>query len=191
MKQHGGRWTFACDASGDRALVSTTARLCFDARAVDSDGEYETAFDSLSCVPGANGAFVCSRDLDAGQPCHNGEACRSGRCNYIGPNVAVCAPKLEDGEPCVAAGDCTSGGCLPSTTSANVCAPKKNEGAACGVDSDCVSGLCRQAAGQPGPVCRSSRGSANGEPCLEDDDCAARVCRRGVCWADICGDYVE
>jgi hypothetical protein len=178
----------ACDASGDHNFKATTAHLCFDHRPSDSDGEYESAFDSLSCVPGATGASVCARGLANDQPCNDDEACSSGRCQSTGVQMGVCAELLADGEPCSYGGDCLSGSC-PANPSGTVCEPPRADGEPCSLGAECASGGCY---GSPGSqVCAVPLARAIGEACGSDADCTTQVCRMGTCWADICGDYLD
>jgi hypothetical protein len=174
-----------CDVSGDENLQGSSARICFDHRAPDSDGEYESAFDSLSCVPASAGSsrHICSRELGVGNSCDGGDACESGRCVSSGGGAKACAAPLADGATCVASSDCESGSCYGS-----VCGAPKADGDPCLVDADCQSGSCRRGDQSVG-ICGG--GSAVGEPCSTDADCATETCRAGSCWADICGDYLE
>ena len=180
----------ACDASGDHNLKATTARLCFDARPADSDGEYESAFDSLSCVPGAAGGNVCARELAVGQPCNNDEACSSGRCQSTGVQMGECAELLADGQPCISGGDCISGSCPSDPTAGSLCAPPRADGQPCSLSSQCTSGGCYDT-GAGSEVCAAPLARAIGEACASDTDCATEVCRMGICWADVCGNFLE
>jgi len=179
----------ACDASGDHNLKASTARLCYEARPADSDGEYESAFDSLSCVPaGANGN-VCARQLAIGQPCNNGEACSSGRCQSTGVQMGECAALLADGQPCTSGADCISGSCPNDATAGSLCAPPRADGEPCSVGSQCTSGGCYDTGA--GSVCAVPLARAVGETCAADADCVTDVCRMGACLADVCGSYLE
>jgi hypothetical protein len=180
----------ACDASGDQNLKATTARLCFDARPADSDGEYESAFDSLSCVPGGAGGNVCARALAVGQPCNDDEACSSGRCQSTGVQMGECAELLADGQPCTSGGDCKSGSCPSGPMAGPLCAPLRADGQPCALGSQCTSGGCYDT-GAGSEVCAVPLARAIGETCVSDTDCATDVCRMGICWADICGSYLE
>jgi hypothetical protein len=179
----------ACDASGDHNLIATTAWLCFDHRPADSDGEYESAFDSLSCVPGAAGKTVCARGLANDQPCNDDEACSSGRCQSTGVHMGVCAELLADGQPCSSGGDCVSGSCPENPAGMPVCEPPRADGEPCSLGPECASGGCYGAVGSE--VCAVPLARAIGETCGSDADCATQVCRMGTCWADICRDYLE
>jgi hypothetical protein len=189
-----------CDESGDHNLVSTTARLCFDdARPPDSDGEYESAFDSLSCNPTASGAATgtCVRDLANGGPCGSRSACQSGRC--IGsdvPNEGVCAAKLPDGEVCMGHLDCQSGAC--GNGNPRVCGPKLENGQPCDYDdAACASGSCNDL-DVSGGVCSPAPTRALGESCSSSFDCVSAghggsrdaVCHSGICVADICANLL-
>ncbi|HEV8247059.1 MAG TPA: hypothetical protein VGP93_14880 [Polyangiaceae bacterium] len=173
-----------CSASGDENLVSSTTRLCFDLRPADSDGEYESAFDSLSCVSG-----VCARNLDSGAPCDDDEACQSGRCASVGVQMGECTPKLPDGEVCSSGGDCQSGACDYGATP-SLCGPPLADGSDCSYDdAACASGSCNQT-NQSGGTCGAPPMGAIGEPCAGDYECITKTCRLEKCWADICGDYL-
>jgi hypothetical protein len=182
-----------CDASGDDDLTSTTARLCFDLRPSDGDGEYESAFDSLSCVPSAQGAttLICSRGLENGQPCNDDEACQSQRCMSTDIEIGECAPKLADGEMCSAGGDCLSGACDGATEPAQ-CSTPLADGMACSYDdSACDSGSCNDTDDGGGGTCGPPATAAIGEACGANYECVTETCRRGLCFADICGDYLN
>jgi hypothetical protein len=180
----------ACDASGDQNLKATTGRLCFDARPADSDGEYESAFDSLSCAPGGAAGNVCARGLAVGQACNGREACSSGRCQSTGVQMGVCAELLADGQSCISGSDCLSGSCPSAPTGMPVCAPPSADGQPCALGSQCLSGGCYDN-GAGSQVCAAPLARAMGEACANDFDCTTQVCRMGTCWADICGDYLE
>lgn len=180
-----------CDASGNHNLTSATTVLCFDVRPPDSDGEYESAFDSLSCVPSTPGAatLVCSRALQDGQPCDADEACASARCSASAPNVGECAPKLDDGDVCSSSHDCSSGACDPTTQR---CSAPLADGAACSyTDSACASGSCHDTDDGAGGTCGPAPTALIGEACSTDDQCVTGTCRTGLCFADICGDYLN
>lgn len=180
----------ACDASGDQNLKATTGRLCFEARPADSDGEYESAFDSLSCVPGGAAGNVCAGGLAVGQPCHGALACSSGRCQSTGVQMGICAELLADGQPCSSGADCVSGSCPSDPMGMPVCAPPSADGQPCSLGSQCLSGGCYDDGGGS-KICAVPLARAIGELCASDTDCTTQVCRMGSCWADICGDYLE
>jgi hypothetical protein len=177
-----------CDGAGNESL-DTATELCFDERPSDSDGEYESAFDSLSCVPDAPGSstLVCSRGLADGEPCYGKEACGSGRCEFVDTGAGACSPQLASGEACTDPQDCVSGVCDFSVMP-NVCGTQKADGEPCTFDGDCVNGRCLSISGMLG-VC--GPGLADGETCTADINCASEVCRMGSCYADICADYLS
>ena len=179
----------ACDASGDHNLKATTQRLCFSSRPADSDGEYESAFDSLSCLPGPTGGNVCARSLALAQPCNADEACSSGRCQSTGVQMGVCAELLADGEACSRAADCLSGSCPADTSGMHVCGPPRPDGVACAQPQDCAAGACPDRGGTD-KMCAPPLARAIGNPCANDSDCTTDVCRQGACWADICREYL-
>jgi hypothetical protein len=185
----------ACDESGEDQLKSTTGRLCFDERAaVDSDGEYESAFDSLSCVPSSPGATsrVCVRGLADGEPCRSGDPCRSGLCSQVDGADRVCVPKGANGAGCASHGECESGACKPAEP--RVCGPLLANGEPCGyAASACQSGSCNDPDGTGG-FCGPAPSRLPGEPCASSVDCITaghgdsrdKVCHEGRCIADVC-----
>jgi hypothetical protein len=184
-----------CDASGDENLVSSSARLCHETRAVDNDGEYESAFDALSCAaPTAGGASVCRRALDDGELCPSPEACKSGRCDGILPEPRTCKPKLAAGAACDTSSDCATGACRYDLTP-SVCGALLPNGTACwSENAACVSGSCRggQIAGAfTEYYCAAPATAAIGDACLVDEDCTTGTCRGGLCFADVCGHYLD
>jgi hypothetical protein len=188
----------ACDASGDHNLLSTTKRLCFDRRMADIDGEYESAFDSVSCIPTAPGSAtkVCAADLADGQPCDSDEACRSARCLGTGVvHEAYCAAKLTDGQPCTSHGDCTSGACHSGATP--VCGAPLADGEECFSSNEaCASGSCNDAVSTG--FCGPPPSKAIGAACTSAAECITsghggsrdKVCAGGACIADICASYL-
>ncbi len=187
-----------CDASGDDHLDSTTPRLCFEERAADADGEYESAFDSLSCAaPAAGGVKVCARDLADGQDCDSDITCASGRCASVGVQQGVCSPKAAAGEACSSSGDCSSGACRYDALP-NVCGALLGDGLSCVYDdAACQSGSCNDPDGSGG-FCGPPPSRAIGESCSASTDCISSghgdsrdgVCHEGVCVADVCADYL-
>jgi hypothetical protein len=188
-----------CDASGDENLVATTKRLCFDHRPADSDGEYESAFDSLGCVPSTPGAAtkVCTKNLADGQPCGSSSACRSGRCVVTGaPHDGVCTAKLADGAPCSSHQECASGAC--ENGAPRVCGALLPDGEPCDYsDAACASGSCNDPTGGPG-FCGPAPSRNVGQTCTSSIDCISSgsgnsrdgVCNAGQCIADICAGYL-
>jgi hypothetical protein len=188
-----------CDASGDHNFNSGTKRLCFDRRPSDTDGEYESAFDSLSCVPSVSGGTkrVCARDLANGEPCNSDEGCRSGRCLGTGtPHVAFCAPKTLDGQPCTSHAECEHGACQNGTP--RVCGAPLGDGEPCAFDVHaCASGSCNDPNGSGG-FCGPAATRGIGEPCSSSIECVGsgsgnsrdKVCAAGHCIADICANYL-
>lgn len=174
----------ACDASGDENLLASSPRLCHSTRPPDSDGEYELSFDSLSCVQG-----VCAQDLGDGLACRLGEVCSSGRCTGTAPS-RTCQPQAAPGEACSRSDDCLAGACRYDLTP-RVCGELLADGLPCGHDDDaCASGHC--SAGANGGICIPPASVAIGSACTEDTECVGEgVCRSGLCFADICGDYLD
>lgn len=173
----------ACDASGDENLLASSPRLCHSIRPADSDGEYELSFDGLSCVEG-----VCGENLENGQPCKVDEVCSSGRCSGTAPTLS-CQPKAAPGEACVSSDDCLTGACRQDAA-AQVCGELLADGSPCAYDDDaCSSGHCSDASN--GGVCLPPASLGIGSACLEDAECVGGVCRGGLCFADICGDYLD
>lgn len=184
-----------CDASGDHNFNSTTPRLCFERRLSDSDGEYESAFDSLSCIPTAPGAAtrVCAKNLADGEPCHAGEACRSGRCVGTGvPREGLCAAKLMDGVACTSHTECLSGAC--GNREPRVCGALLADGEFCEARNEaCASGSCNDSDGS-GSFCGPAPSRKIGEACSSSMECISAghgdsrdtVCLAGRCVADIC-----
>lgn len=176
----------ACDASGDENLLASSARLCHDRRAVDSDGEYASAFNGVSCVEG-----VCEQGLADGAPCSSDEVCDSGRCmgTATEPEPRTCQPKAAPGEACSSSRDCLTGACRHDLTTP-VCGELLADGLPCSYDDDsCASGHCRDE--QLGRVCGPAPSAAIGSACTLDAECVSGVCRGGLCFADICGDYLD
>ena len=192
-----------CDASGDENLNSTTTRLCFEQRPPDSDGEYESSFDSLSCLPAAAGgtARICMRDLEDGELCSNDAICASGRCASDGVQEPVCAAKLADSQPCASSGDCVSGACRYDVEPP-VCGAPLADAQPCSYDNgSCASGNCFATSTDviSGGVCRPAPTRAPGESCSQSYECISAghgdsrdgTCQDGVCYADICVDYLQ
>jgi hypothetical protein len=174
----------ACDASGDESLLASTPRLCHDTRPPDSDGEYASAFDAVSCLEG-----TCTQVLDDGQPCESDELCNSGRCGGTDPEPRTCQPKAAAGEACARSRDCLAGGCRYDLTP-SVCGELLADGLACSYDDEsCASGYC--GGDSQGGVCGPAPTAPIGSACTTDTECISGVCRGGRCFADICGDYLD
>jgi hypothetical protein len=172
----------ACDASGDENLLASSPRLCHATRPPDSDGEYEQSFDSLSCIEGR-----CAENLENGLPCSSDEACRSGRCTGTAP-ARTCQPKAAAGEACSTSNDCLAGACRYDLTP-RVCGDLLDDGLPCAYDDGaCSSGNCSDTSDG---VCIPRAAAAIGSPCMMDKECSGGVCRGGLCFADICGDYLD
>jgi hypothetical protein len=173
-----------CDASGDENLLASSPRLCHATRPVDSDGEYELSFDGVSCVQG-----VCAQDLADGLPCRTDEVCSSGRCTGTSPDL-TCQPKAAPGEACSTSNDCSAGACRNDLTP-RVCGELLADGLPCAYDdAACASGRCSGA--ENGSMCIPPASSAIGSACTLDKECIGEaVCHAGVCFADICGDYLD
>jgi hypothetical protein len=185
-----------CDASGDDHFDSTTARLCHDRRLADSDGEYESAFDSLSCLPTTTGSptRVCVGQIADGEPCQHSSSCQSGAC-LGSPDAGLCSAKLMDGEPCAAHGDCQSGACQNGEP--RVCGAPLADAEPCEYSSEaCASGFCNDLDGGSG-FCAPAPTREVGEPCSSSAECISQghgdssrgLCQAGVCVADICAEY--
>jgi hypothetical protein len=175
----------ACDASGDENLLASSARLCHDRRAVDSDGEYASAFNGVSCVEG-----VCEQGLADGAPCSSDEVCDSGRCagTATEPEPRTCQPKSAPGEACSSSRDCLTGGCRHDLATP-VCGELLEDGLPCSYDDDsCASGHCSD---ETNGVCVPVAPAAIGSTCTRDAECLSGACRGGLCFADICGDYLD
>jgi hypothetical protein len=173
-----------CDASGDDNLLATSPRLCHDTRPPDSDGEYERSFDGLTCLEG-----VCAQGLDDGQPCALDEICSSGRCYGVAPDPSTCQPKAAADEACGHSSDCLSGGCRYDLTP-SVCGEPLADGVPCAYDdASCASGHC--SGDTNGGVCVPPASAAIGSECTVDAECVSGACRSGLCFADICGDYMD
>jgi len=174
----------ACDAGGDESLLASSARLCHDRRAVDSDGEYASAFNGVSCVEG-----VCEQDLGDGAPCSSDEVCTSGRCTGTAPEPRTCQPKAAPGEACSSSRDCLAGACRHDLATP-VCGELLEDGLPCSYDDDsCASGHCSDEA--DGGICVPTAPATLGSACTLDTECLSGVCRDGLCFADICGDYLD
>ncbi len=173
-----------CDASGDENLLASTPRLCHDTRSSDSDGEYEGSFDSVSCLEGR-----CTDELEEGQACEYDEICSSGRCYGTAPEINICQPKAAPGEACGSSSDCQTGGCRFDLTP-SVCGDLLADGLPCLYDDEsCASGHC--GGDTNGGVCMPPAAAAIGSECMLDAECTSGVCRGGLCFADICGDYLD
>lgn len=182
----------ACDASGDQRLHADTARLCHDVRAPDSDGEYESAFDSLTCVAEPGGSKVCATNLPNGSSCSGADSCQDRRC--IGGSGAIdgaCAARLAVGEACQRSADCLSGACQYDQTPP-VCGPQLlSEGAACHYDSAaCASGSCNATASGT-ELCGAPPSAVNSAACTSDSQCLSGYCRGSRCVAELCGIYLD
>jgi hypothetical protein len=184
-----------CDGSGDDLFDATTTRLCHDRRAPDRDGEYESSFDSLSCVPSSPGSAtrVCARGLADGLPCKgdaSDELCAGGSCV-----AGVCAAKLANGAPCANHAECQSKACQNSEP--RICGPLLADGEPCSYsDEACASGACNDPLGVGG-TCGPAPSRAIGESCGLSSDCVSeghgdsrdRVCQDQICVADLCAQY--
>jgi hypothetical protein len=174
----------SCDQSGDENLRASSARLCHERRPVDSDGEYERSFDGVSCVDG-----VCRQGLANGAPCSLDEICASGSCSASASQPATCQARAEAGEACSSSSQCATGACRYDL-STPVCGDLLADGLPClGDDSACISGYCRNQ--DDGSVCSPAPVAAVGSACTLDAECLSGVCRGGLCFADICGDYLD
>jgi hypothetical protein len=175
-----------CDASGDENLASSSPKLCHESRPPDSDGEYESAFDFVSCVVLEAGApAVCVTELEDGAPCSSDEICTSGRC-ATATDDATCQPKVVAGEACNTSGDCLTGACRYDVTP-SVCGELLPDGTLCNYDdAACESGTCLTSM-----LCGPPPSAPVGANCATDDDCQTGTCRGGSCFADICGDHLD
>jgi hypothetical protein len=155
-------------------------------RPPDSDGEYESAFDSLGCVVLEAGMpALCVSELEDGAPCLSDEICRSGRCATI-DDARLCQPKLAAGEACGTSKDCEAGACRYDL-SPPTCGEPLPDGTPCNYDdAGCESGTC-----VGGIACGPAPTASVGSACTADEDCVTGTCRGGSCFADICGDYLD
>ena len=187
-----------CDASGDENFRSTVPRLCHVRRPPDSDGEYESAFDSVICDAsvGDPGLRHCVNDRTDGAACRSDDVCRSGLClGSETSNDGVCAAKVANGEPCQSHLECASGAC--QNPEPRVCGAPLSDGEACQyADTACASGSCTS----DGPsVCVPSATRAPGESCTQSTECMssghgdsrASACQAGRCVNDICAAFAE
>jgi hypothetical protein len=174
----------SCDASGDENLLASSPRLCHETRACDSDGEYELSFDGVSCVEG-----VCAQGLADGLACRTDEVCSSGRCTGTSPE-RTCQLRAAPGEACSTSNDCSAGACRYDLTP-RVCGELLADGLPCAYDdAACASGRCSDA--DDGGICIPPASSAIGSACTLDKECVGEgVCRSGLCFADICGQYLD
>ncbi len=177
----------ACDTGAD------ASRRCFQRRAPDRDGEFETAYDLYVCIPTAAGAATgtCQTQLDNGQPCDAGVACRSGFCTGSTPGAAVCSAKLPNGEACGTGAACLSGACKRNADG-GVCIEPLANGEPCENDDQrCASGSCHaspaEEAGVGGGVCGLKEERPAGSPCSNSNECAAKLCKASTCQERICG----
>jgi hypothetical protein len=179
-----------CDESGDENLDGSAARVCFEQRPSDSDGEYESAFDRSSCVPTAGGDRVCVIGLEAGAECDRAAACASGLCEATADGGFTCAPKRADGEVCETHRQCLSGACQPGAEPRE-CGPLLADGQPCEYsDGACAGGAC--SGDESGGTCIAAPTVALGGACDNSSACVTNgndnpaLCQGGVCIADIC-----
>lgn len=181
-----------CDGSGDKGLAASVPRLCHKMQPADADGEYETAFDSLTClesVPG--GPKTCGAGLAAGVACAGDQSCLSSRCLSSSPGAPpTCAARVAAGQACSRSSDCQSGACQYPREPAVCGAERLANGETCDYDdAACVSGSCNgQADGRR--VCGPKPSVESGSECQLDADCLTGLCRAGRCFARVCEPYL-
>jgi len=189
-----------CDAGGNANFDSTSARFCHEVRMGDQDGEYETSFDRLACLPSASNSSVrtCQHDLADGTACRTSYVCTSGYCEYpsIAAELGVCSPKRANGEPCESSGACASGAC--QNAAPRVCGALLVDGEPCVYSNEaCASGRCNDLVDPV--VCGPRAGRAVGDTCTMSSECIsdspagpfAGSCHDGRCIHDICEAFLE
>ncbi|HET7543653.1 MAG TPA: hypothetical protein VFK05_27460 [Polyangiaceae bacterium] len=188
-----------CDASGDDRFQADVPRLCHEVRPPDSDGEYESSFATLACVPAAPGSStrICAEQLADGTACHSYQQCRSGRCVKVGKDSSgECMPKIADGEPCQNHTECASGAC--STAEPRVCGPLLADNEPCAYSqAACASGYCNSEIDGVAAFCAPPPTRLLGESCSAASDCVTdtpggsrgNLCQAGQCVNDICAAY--
>jgi hypothetical protein len=193
-----GNWCVALVGEGGACdLSAEPTNLCFVAQRPDSDNEFASSFDTLSCVADGAGLLTgtCQRDLPVGTPCTDNIACESGRCSIVSDTEARCAATLPDGEPCSAARDCESGACQDTDTEMPTCSGLLADGEYCGFSSvSCQSGQCQflgAGSGTTGGVCGPDLNRASGEACANNFECDESVplCLAGACRAQVCQSF--
>lgn len=182
-----------CPVLGDNPSSS-----CLERQAPDRDGEFETAFAGLTCVPDAPGSATgtCRTAAPDGSPCDRSSQCAGGRCDLgSGSGAGACAQKLDAGSVCALDDDCASGRCDGGSPGA--CAPQLPDGSNCARSPDCSSGSCNFADGMSGlgtcgpkPV---SLGLPKGSACTRSDDCeTSLLCAPDMtCRARVCEDFIQ
>ncbi|HEY3449733.1 MAG TPA: calcium-binding EGF-like domain-containing protein [Myxococcales bacterium] len=135
-------------------------------------------------------------DCSVGAPCEAGEVCVSGVCTAT-RCVGVSCP---EGEACAAAQcfpkDCSGATCeAKSVCAQGACVDARCVGISCAEGTACVAGTCQ------GPSCfdglwnsdetgkdcgGSCPGCSEGLGCRGDGDCAAKICRSGICASRLC-----
>lgn len=178
-------------------LATNPDSTCLDRRVPDRDGEFESAFASLTCIPTTAGSATgtCRTDAPNGSPCDHYQQCESGRCDFdTDGTMPTCAPKGANGAPCSLGFDCESGRCVLG--SPTLCAAALPDGSECASDADCETGTCdlptdgSSGPGVCGPVTTAPL-LPIGAACTENAECLpGTLCDSGHCAAPFCEDFV-
>lgn len=162
---------------------------CLLRQGPDSDNEFESAEDSVICVPSAGSASsgTCSTAAPNGSACEAGAACESGRCLRDSAEPGVCSQKLSSGSPCQNSTDCETNYCSLNGAT-RLCVPQAADGAECTAHDACRSGNCLLDTSASSGVCGAGRvPTPLGGSCTNASDCASRHCSQNRCAPGICG----
>jgi hypothetical protein len=177
-------------------LPDNASSTCLERKGPDKDGEFESAFASLTCVPTVPGSAMgtCRTSAADGSPCDDARQCENGRCaSTLAGEARTCGPKLANGVNCELDGECASGRCAIATST---CASRLPDGSECTASVDCESGGCN---GRTDPNTLGTCGAPvvpppplpKGSPCVWHEECGSElVCDAGFCGERLCEDFV-
>jgi hypothetical protein len=162
----------ACPVIPDNAGSS-----CLLRQGPDRDGEFQSASETLSCIPDGPGSTTgtCEQRAPDGSPCDEHPQCASGHCGDDG-----CFQPLADGEACLEESDCASWTC--GGGAASVCVTRLPDGSSCTASYECASSLCSVPAGGAQGTCTApTQAPAElGAPCTESAGCVSGYCEIAV-----------
>jgi hypothetical protein len=176
-------------------LPENATSTCLERKAPDKDGEFESAFASLTCVPTSPGsaAGTCRTAAPDGSPCDDARQCAGGRCaSALTGEAPTCGPKLANGSSCELGEECESGRCA---TPIRTCESRLSDGSECTAAVDCESGACNGrddpgVLGTCGPPVVPPEPLPKGSACVWHEDCGSMlVCDVGFCGERLCQDF--
>jgi hypothetical protein len=180
----------ACPVVADNATST-----CLERKDPDRDGEFESAFASLTCVPTSPGSptGTCRTAAPDGSPCDDARQCAGGRCApALAGEAPTCGPKLANGGSCETDVECESGRCAFIS---GTCEPRLPDDSECTAAVECESGACHRpvdsaASGSCGPPMIPAPALPKGSACVEQKECGSALsCDAGLCRERLCDDF--